>query len=81
MSKLVVDTDSLVEVSQRHGGVQNLLGKLNAETEHLQEELAVDIPSLQFEDDGAANAESETVPSALVDQIVAERVSALMNKK
>ena len=81
MSKLVVDTDSLVEVSQRHGGMQNLMGKLNAGVENLQDALSVDIPDVHFEQETVGNAESDNVPSALVDQIVAERVSALMGKK
>ena len=76
MSKLVVDTDSLVEVSQRHGGIQNLVDKLNV-GDQMTEELSVDLPEVN----SVPSSTSSSVPSALVDQIVKERVSALMEKE
>ena len=76
MSKLVVDTDSLVEVSQRHGGIQNLVEKLNV-GENLQEELSVNLPEVH----SVPSSEATSVPSALVDQIVNERVNAIMETR
>ena len=79
MSKLVVDTDSLVEVSQRHGGIQNLVEKLNV-GDQMTEELSVDLPEVNSVPSSTSST-SSSVPSALVDQIVKERVSALMEKE
>ena len=76
MSKIVVDTDSLVEVSKRHGGVQNLVSQL-ASAANPQEGLAVDLPSTEVT--SAVAPETGGVPSAMIDQIVAERVTALMD--
>lgn len=76
MSKLVVDTDSLVEVSQRHGGIQNLVEKLNV-GDQMTEELSVNLPEVN----NVPSTTSSSVPSSLVDQIVKERVSALMEKE
>ena len=78
MSKIVVDTDSLVEVSKRHGGVQNLVSQL-ASAANPQESLTVDLPSTEVS--SAVTPEAGGVPSAMIDQIVAERVTALMDNQ
>lgn len=77
MSKIVVDTDSLVEVSKRHGGVQNLVSQITSAV-NPQEGLSVDLPSTEVT--SAVAPETGGVPSAMIDQIVAERVTALMDK-
>ena len=76
MSKIVVDTDSLVEVSKRHGGVQNLVSQITSAV-NPQEGLSVDLPSTEVT--SAVAPETGGVPSAMIDQIVAERVTALMD--
>lgn len=76
MSKIVVDTDSLVEVSKRHGGVQNLVSQITSAV-NPQEGLSVDLPSTEVT--SAVAPETGRVPSAMIDQIVAERVTALMD--
>ena len=79
MSKIVVDTDSLVEASQRHGGVQNLVDKLSS-VANPQENLSIDLPTAETSSAVAPPA-SGGIPSAMIDQIVAERVTALMDSQ
>ena len=69
MSKVVVDTTSLVAAAEKHGGISELVSTVVNQTAPALKEALADNTEVNFSPDT-----NEAVPSDMVDRIVQQRL-------